>query len=89
MLDVTILFLDQTFSSTATGPMEIFRHAGTLWNSFIGMQPSPRFRVTTASIDGRAVSCDGPIHIQPNKALADVRKTDLIFIPSTESASKT
>ena len=28
MIDVTILFLDETFSSTAIGPMEVFRHAG-------------------------------------------------------------
>jgi transcriptional regulator GlxA family with amidase domain len=83
MIDVTILFLDQTFPSTATGPMEVFRNVGTLWNSFAGMKPSPQFRVTTASIDGRAVSCDGPIKITPTAALADVRKTDLIFIPST------
>ena len=83
MIDVTILFLDQTFSSTATGPMEVFRNAGTLWNSFAGMKPHPQFCVTTASIDGRAVSCDGPIQITPTAALSDVRKTDLIFIPST------
>jgi transcriptional regulator GlxA family with amidase domain len=83
MINVTVLFLDQTFSSTATGPMEVFRHAGTLWNSFTGMQPCPQFRVTTASVDGRAVTCDGPIHIQPTAALKDIRKTDLIFIPST------
>jgi transcriptional regulator GlxA family with amidase domain len=81
--DVTILFLDATFSSTATGPMEVFRHAGTLWNHFTGQPLAPRFRVTTASVDGRAVCCDGPIHIQPAKALKDIRKTDLIFIPST------
>jgi len=83
MIDVTILFLDQTFCSTATGPMEVFRTTGTLWNSFIGAKPSPKFRVTTASVDGNAVPCDGPIHIQPTAALADVNKTDLIFIPST------
>jgi transcriptional regulator GlxA family with amidase domain len=29
------------------------------------------------------VHCDGPIDIQPAMALKDVRKTDLIFIPST------
>jgi len=83
MINVTVLFLDQTFSSTATGPMEVFRHAGTLWNSFTGMRPCPQFLVTTASVDGRAVTCDGPIHIQPTAALKDIRKTDLIFIPST------
>src|SRR5215475_14425621 len=83
MIDVTILFLDQTFCSTATGPMEVFRNAGTLWNSFTGMKPSPQFRVTTASVDGRAVPGDGPIQITPTASLADIRKTDLIFIPST------
>jgi len=83
MIHVTVLFLDETFSSTAIGPMEVFRHAGLLWNSFTGMRPVPHFRVTTASVDGRAVRCDGPIHIRPAAALKDVRKTDLIFIPST------
>jgi len=81
--DVTVLFLHGTFSSTAIGPMEVFRHTGTLWNTFAGERAAPRFRVTTASIDGRAVPCDGPISIQPAVALKAVRKTDLIFIPST------
>jgi len=83
MTNVTVLFLDQTFSSTATGPMEVFRHTGTLWNNFTGHKPICHFHVTTASVDGRAVHCDGPIDIQPAVALKDIRKTDLIFIPST------
>jgi transcriptional regulator GlxA family with amidase domain len=83
MRDVTVLLLDGTFSSTAIGPMEVFRHAGSLWNVLTGKRPVPRFRVTTASVDGRAVRCDGPIHIQPDGALTAVRKTDLIFIPTT------
>jgi len=83
MTDVTILFLDGTFSSTATGPMEIFRHAGTLWNFLTGVRQTPCFRVTTASVNGRAVRCDGPIQIRPDAALSAVRETDLIFIPTT------
>ena len=83
MTEVTVLFLDETFSSTAVGPMEVFRHAGSLWNILTGTRPVPRFHVTTASVDGRAVRCDGPIHIRPDAALADIRKTDLIFIPTT------
>jgi len=82
MIEVTVVFLDETFSSTAIGPMEVFRHAGTLWNAFTGIEPAPQFRVTTASADGRAVRCDGPIHIRPAVALSEVRKTDIIFIPS-------
>jgi transcriptional regulator GlxA family with amidase domain len=52
-------------------------------DNFTGMRPIPHFRVTTASVDGRAVPCDGPIHIQPATSIASIRKTDLIFIPST------
>ena len=63
--------------------MEVFRHAGSLWNVLTGKTPVPRFRVTTASVDGRAVSCDGPIQIRPAAALNAIRNTDLIFIPTT------
>ncbi len=83
MTEITVLFLDGTFSSTAIGPMEVFRHAGTLWNMCTGAPPAPRFRVTTASVDGRAVRCDGGIEIRPAAALKSVRQTELIFIPST------
>jgi transcriptional regulator GlxA family with amidase domain len=83
MLDITVLLLDETFSSTAIGPMEVFRHAGSLWNVLTGKRPSPQFRVTTASVDGRAVRCDGEIRIKPNTAINAIRHTDLIFIPTT------
>ncbi|HLV87677.1 MAG TPA: helix-turn-helix domain-containing protein [Candidatus Sulfotelmatobacter sp.] len=83
MIDVTVLFLDQTFLSTAVGPMEVFRHAGTLWNVLTGNPEKPRFRVTTASADGKAVLCDGPIHVTPMASIQNIRKTDLIFVPTT------
>lgn len=83
LIDVTILFLDGTFSSTAIGPMEVFRNAGTLFNICTGKRPAPRFRVNTASITGRAVRCDGPVSIHPSASIKNIRHTDLIFIPST------
>jgi transcriptional regulator GlxA family with amidase domain len=83
MIDVTVLLLDQTFSSTAVGPMEVFRHAGSLWNRLTGKPEKPCFQVRTASEDGRPVLCDGPIHIQPMTAIQNIRHTDLIFIPTT------
>jgi transcriptional regulator GlxA family with amidase domain len=83
MREITILLLDQMFSSTAIGPMEVFRHAGSLWNILTGTQLAPSFRVTTASADGDAVDCDGGIRIHPNIAMKDVGKTDLIFVPTT------
>jgi transcriptional regulator GlxA family with amidase domain len=83
MIDVTILFLDGMLSSTAIGPMEVFRHSGALWNYLTGTRPIAHFRVTTASVDGRPVRCDGSVYIQPEKALSDIRKIDVIFVPTT------
>ena len=83
MIEVTVLLLHDTFSSTAIGPMEVFRHAGSLWNYLTGLQPSPTFRVTTVSSDGRAVRCDGGIRIHPEFGIGDIRRTNLIFIPTT------
>src|SRR5690348_10482508 len=83
MKEITVLLLDQMFSSTAIGPMEVFRHAGSLWNILTETASAPKFRVTTASADGKPVRCDGEIHIAPNVALEDVGKTDLIFVPTT------
>ena len=83
MIEITVLLLDQMFSSTAIGPMEVFRHAGSLWNVLTGTKLAPRFHVTTASADGGPVRCDGDIRIHPNVAFKDVGKTDLIFVPTT------
>lgn len=83
MKEITILLLDQMFSSTAIGPMEVFRHAGSLWNALTGVKVEPAFRVITATADGGAVTCDGGIRIAPNIALKNVGKTDLIFVPTT------
>src|ERR1700683_4149139 len=81
--EITVLLLDQMFSSTAIGPMEVFRHAGSLWNILTGSTLAPNFHVITASADGLPVNCDGEIQIRPNVALKDVGKTDLIFVPTT------
>jgi transcriptional regulator GlxA family with amidase domain len=83
MIDVTILFLEGGFASTAIGPMEVFRHAGVVWNLFNGEEPAPRFRVRSASLTGKAVNCDGPLTIKTEAAISAIRKTDLIFVTST------
>jgi transcriptional regulator GlxA family with amidase domain len=82
-LDVTVVFLDGSFSSTAVGPLEVFHHAGVIWNLLTGQAVAPRFRVTSASLTGEAVACQGPLTIQPAAAISDIRKADLIFIPSS------
>lgn len=83
MMDVTILFLEGGFASTAIGPMEVFRHAGVVWNLLNGEEIMPHFRVTSASLTGQAIDCDGPLTIQAASAISDIQKTDLIFVTST------
>src|SRR5262250_47979 len=83
MIEITVLLLDQMFSSTAIGPMEVFRHAGSLWHILTGTECAPRFHVTTASADGGPVNCDGEIQIKPNIALQEAGRADLIFVPTT------
>jgi transcriptional regulator GlxA family with amidase domain len=82
MFDVTVLFLDQGHASTATGPLEVFRAAGVLWNQLRDQPVEPRFRVRAASIGGRPVRPDAPYSIQPDRALGEIRRTDLVFVPS-------
>ena len=82
MLDVTVVFMDGGHASTGVGPLEVFRDAGRLWNQLMGTPEEPAFRVRAASIGGRAVRADGPYLIQPDEALEDVGKTDLVFVPA-------
>jgi transcriptional regulator GlxA family with amidase domain len=81
-IDVTVLFLEEGHASTAVGPLEVFRAAGVLWNTWTEQPHEPRFRVRSASIGGRAVRPEGPCTITPDHALEEVGATDLVFVPS-------
>jgi transcriptional regulator GlxA family with amidase domain len=83
MIDIVIFLPEQTFPSTAIGPMDVFTHAGSLWNVCTGSEPSPAFRVSTVSTTGNPVQCEGPLQLRPTMSIKDVRKADVIFIPST------
>ena len=48
MLDVTVVLLEDGFSSTAVMPVEIFHSAGQLWNDLHDSPAHPAFRVRTA-----------------------------------------
>jgi len=82
MIDVTVLFLENGHASTATGPLEVFRDAGVLWNVLRGEPAAPRFRVRSASIGGRPVRPDAPYTIRPDLSLEEIGATDLVFVGS-------
>lgn len=84
MLDVTVVLLDDGYASTAVMPIEIFHSAGALWREIKGQQPEPRFRVTTASLDGGAVrSPYAGLRMSPQCAIADVTRTDIVVVPTS------
>ena len=82
MLTVAVLFLNGGCASTATLPTEIFCNAGVFWNLINGEPVSPRFQVTTASLDGAAVRTDRLICLKPERSFAELESPDLIFVPA-------
>ena len=84
-LDVTIVILDNGFTSTAIGPMEVFYSAGRLLQMLLGAPEQPRFNVRMASIDGKPVTSSYGIALIPHCGIDDVTQTDLVLITASHS----
>lgn len=82
MRNVAILFQRGGCASTAVQPAEIFGNAGVFWNLLNGEPLEPRFRVTTASLDGQPVRIDPTLSLTPHCAFADLPPPDLVFVPA-------
>ena len=83
MIDVCVVLLNDNFSSTAIGPIEVFHSAGQLWNVLRGEAGTPRFRVTAATVDGAPVTSPYGLQIQSRQSIRDVRHADLIVVPAS------
>jgi transcriptional regulator GlxA family with amidase domain len=83
VLDVTVVLLDAGYASTAIGPIEVFHSAGLLWQRLHGEAEQPRFRVRTASIDGRSVGSLCGLRLAAEFALRDIRHADIIVVPAS------
>jgi transcriptional regulator GlxA family with amidase domain len=84
MLDVTVVVLEEGFSSTAIMPVEIFHFAGKLWNDLHDRPPEPAFRVRIASLDGAAVNSVYGLGMTPHVALGDVERTDVVIVSTSK-----
>lgn len=82
-LDVTVVLLEAGYASTAIAPIEIFHSAGRLWNWLRGEAEQPRFRVRTASIDGKSVTTLCSLGLTPECSIHDVKRTDIIILPAS------
>ena len=81
--DVTVVLVDDGYTSTAIAPIEVFHAAGRLWNFLHGEAPHPRFRVRTVSVDGRPVRGLTDFSITPGGAIGDVDRTDIVVISAS------
>src|SRR5947209_14044089 len=82
MIDVTVVLLEGGLPSTSLVPLEIFACAGSLWEMLTGAALEPRFRVRTATVDGRRTQNLVPVGLEPTVSLKEVKKTDLIVVPT-------
>src|SRR5262249_23159666 len=80
---VTVVLLDDGYASTAIAPIEVFHAAGGLWHWLRGEPQSPRFRVRTASLDGRAVRGLCGLRLQPEFSLQDIYETHIIIVSAS------
>jgi transcriptional regulator GlxA family with amidase domain len=78
-----VLLLPGSLVSTSVGPLEVFRHAGVVWNMLTGIPQRPAFQVTTASAAPGPVSCDGGFEVRAATTIDTIRRTDLVLVPST------
>jgi transcriptional regulator GlxA family with amidase domain len=84
MLDVTVVLLEEGFSSTAIMPVEIFHFAGKLWNDLHGHPAEPAFRVRVASLDGAEVHSVYGLGMTPHVALGEVERTDVVIVSTSK-----
>lgn len=84
MLDVTVVLLEEGFSSTAIMPAEIFYFAGKLWNDLHDHPADPAFRVRTVSLDGREVHSVYGLGMTPHAALGDIDRTDVVIVSTSK-----
>lgn len=82
VLDVTVVLLEAGYASTAIAPIEVFHSAGVVWNWLHGNALHPRFRVRTASIDGRSVTSLCSLGLTPECAIGEIERTDIVVLPA-------
>ncbi len=89
MKKVVVLALDNAFLTTITIPVDVFQSVGVTWNMAHGLALSPYFDVKMVTSTGKAVNTLNGISINPQMAMDDVGKADLVIVPAVLHIDKT
>lgn len=80
--EVVILGFDGVLGSVLAGMLDIFSFTGVSWQRFLELEVQPKFRVRIASLGGVDVRCSNRLSIQAHCDINDVKKCDLLLIPT-------
>ena len=83
MKKISILILEQSLPSGIVSFVDVFKMAGAVWDKSRGVAVNPLFDIEIVSIDGKPVHYSRSLEIKPDKAICDVKTTDLIMVPSS------
>jgi len=89
MKSVTILGMRNTVASTVISPMDVFYHAGVMWNYLNGQAFTPYFDVRLVTTNGKPFRCLSGVRLVPDGSIHDVKETDLIVVSSILNIDKT
>ncbi len=80
MTHVTVLAIEHGLASSITIPLEMIRAADVIQR--IRQRAAPKHHIAIASHDGKPAVMTGGISIMAEQSVAQIEKTDLIFIPA-------
>lgn len=80
-LQVGVVYVNGGYASVANMVCDIFGAVGVLWNACVGESVAPRFRVRTASADGRPTVARWGQTMVPQAALGDLGSLDVVLLP--------
>ena len=89
MINVTVLAMQTTMAFSVITPIDIFSHAGVMWNYFHGAAIDPHFQVNVVTTDGKPIKCLRGARIVPDGSIHDVGKSDLVVVSSIMNVEKT
>lgn len=82
MRHVTVLGFDYAFASAITGVSDLLSTAGVTWNYIHGHAMASEFNVEIATLTGAPVLCANNIEIKAHRSINDIKRTDLLLIPT-------
>lgn len=82
MIDVSVIAVPEAGTSML-GAAELFKTVGVVWNDLIASTtPEPAYRTRIVGETRAPLACSNHWTAHPDAALADIERTDIVFIPS-------